>query len=144
MVRLQAEPIRVEALLDAVRGDADGAVALFVGTVRDHNDGHRVVELEYHAYETMAAAELGRIVDEAVRRFGVSRIAVVHRVGRLAIGEASVAVAAASAHRSAAFDACRHVVEALKRTAPIWKKETFEGGAVWIEGPDRVPTGNGD
>lgn len=134
MVRLQPEPIRVEDLVAEVRRDADGAVAVFVGTVRDHNAGRRVLFLEYEAYAGMAEAEMARIEREAIARFGVSRVAIVHRTGRLAIGEASVAIAVASAHRAPALDACRFAIDTLKATVPIWKKEHFEGGEVWIEG----------
>jgi len=134
MVRLQREPIRVEDLVAEARGDADGAVALFLGTVRDHNTGRRVVGLEYFAYPEMAEREMTRIADEAIRRFGVSRIAIVHRLGSLDIGEVSVAIAVASAHRAQALDACRFVIDTLKDRVPIWKKEHFEGGAAWVEG----------
>ena len=90
--------------------------------------------LAYHAYEEMAAKELARVRDQALERFDVTDVAVVHRVGELAMGDASVAVAVASPHRDAAFDACRFVIDTLKQTAPIWKKERFEGGEEWIEG----------
>lgn len=138
VVRLQREPIVVEELLAAARGDGDGAVTLFVGTVRDENGGERVRFLEYEAYDGMAQAEMTRIADQAVAKFGVSRVALAHRTGRLEIGEASVVVAVAAAHRAASMDACRFVIDALKRTVPIWKRESFEGGAVWIEGPGRT------
>lgn len=141
MVRLQREPIRIEELLAAVRGDGDGAVALFVGTVRDHNRGRRVLYLDYDAYPGMAEAEMAKIEREAIARFGVSAVGIVHRTGRLEIGEASVAVAIASAHRGAAVDACRFAIDTLKVTVPIWKKETFEGGEVWIEGGEGSPPG---
>ena len=134
MVRLQSDPIRVEELVARVRSDSDGAVAVFLGTVRDHNVGRRVVRLEYHAYGEMAEREMARIEHEAVRRFGVASIAVVHRTGVLQIGEISVAVAVGSPHRAQAMDACRFVIDTLKEKVPIWKKEHFEGGTVWIEG----------
>jgi len=134
MVRLQTVPIRVEELTDAVRRDRDGAVALFLGTVRDANRDRRVLRLEYHAYEAMAEREMARLREDALERFDVSEIAIVHRTGTLEIGEVSVAVAVASPHRAAAFEACRWVIDTLKRTVPIWKKEHFEGGEVWIEG----------
>ena len=134
MIRLQTEPIVVEPLLAGLRGDADGAVALFLGTVRDHNAGRSVRFLEYHAYPEMAEREMRRLADEARQRFEVSAIALVHRTGRLKIGEVSVGVAVAAAHRGAAMDACRWVIDALKKTVPIWKKEYFEGGEGWIEG----------
>lgn len=139
MVRLQHEPIRVEDLVAGVRRDSDGAVALFLGTVRDHNAGRRVVRLEYFAYPEMAEGEMTRIADEATRRFGVSTVAIVHRIGSLDIGEVSVAIAVASAHRAHAVDACRFVIDTLKDKVPIWKKEHFEGGTVWIEGDGAAP-----
>ncbi len=137
MIGLQADPIRVERLLAAVSGDDCGAVALFLGTVREHNAGRRVQHLEYHAYEEMAVAELEKLALGVSERFAVSRVALVHRTGRLAVGEISVAVAVAAAHRQAAIDACRWTIDTLKRTVPIWKKEFFEGGEVWIEGAGR-------
>jgi molybdopterin synthase catalytic subunit len=140
MVRLQAEPIHPEQLVEQVRGAGDGAVALFLGTVRDHHDGRRVLHLEYHAYPEMAEREMARIEAEALQRFGVSRIALVHRTGRLEIGEVSVGVAVAAAHRAPAVEACRFAIDALKETVPIWKREFFEGGAVWIEGERAVPS----
>ncbi|HEX6853422.1 MAG TPA: molybdenum cofactor biosynthesis protein MoaE [Candidatus Polarisedimenticolaceae bacterium] len=134
MARLVESEIQADELLGAVRSDADGGLALFVGVVRDHNDGRRVSFLEYEAYGPMAVAEMEKIEVEAVAKFGVSRVAIVHRVGRLEIGEVSVAVAVASHHRAEALDACRFAIDTLKHTVPIWKKEHFEGGAVWIEG----------
>jgi len=134
MARLQAEPIRIDELVQEARRDADGAVALFLGTVRDHDRGRRVVRLEYFAYAGMAEREMARIEREATARFGVSRIAVVHRIGELEIGEVSVAVAVASPHRAQAMEACRFVIDTLKEKVPIWKREHFEGGSVWIEG----------
>jgi molybdopterin synthase catalytic subunit len=139
MVRLQHEPIRVEEIVKEVRRDSDGAVALFLGTVRDHNAGRRVVRLEYSAHPEMAHAEMTRIAEEARRRFEVSAVAIVHRVGSLDIGEVSVGVAVAAAHRADAVDACRFAIDTLKDRVPIWKKEHFEGGAVWIEGDGVVP-----
>jgi len=133
MFRLQSEPIRVEELTHETRGDGDGAVALFLGTVRDHNMGREVLQLEYHAYAEMAGAEMARIEAEARERFPVSRIAVVHRVGRLDVGETAVAVAVSSAHRAAAFDACRWIMDTVKVRLPLWKKEHFRGGETWIE-----------
>ena len=144
MARLQQEPIRTEGLIESVRTDDAGAVALFVGTVRDHNEGRRVLFLEYSAYPEMAEAEMVKIEAEALARFDVSRVATVHRTGRLEIGEASVAVVVASAHRAAAFDACRFVIDRLKQTVPIWKKEFFEGGEVWIEGEGQPRGGQPD
>jgi molybdopterin synthase catalytic subunit len=134
VARLQSDPIRIDELIETVRGDADGAVAIFLGTVRNHNDGRTVIRLEYHAYGEMAVREMELIENEATRRFGVSSVAVVHRIGVLEIGETSVAVAVGSPHRAQALDACRFVIDTLKQKVPIWKKEQFEGGTTWIEG----------
>jgi molybdopterin synthase catalytic subunit len=134
MVRLQAGSIDVAALLSETRGDGDGAIALFLGTVRNLNAGRRVLFLEYEAYPGMAEREMERIAAEAVSRFGVTQVAIVHRVGRLAIGDVSVAVVVAAPHRAAAMDACRFAIDAVKVSVPIWKREHGDGGAVWIEG----------
>jgi len=143
LIRLQTEPIREDELIAAVRDDADGAVVSFLGSVRAANRGRRVLWLEYEAYPAMAERELARIADEARRRWPVSAVAVVHRTGRVEVGEASVAVAVAAPHRAEAFEACRYVIETLKRTVPIWKKEVFEDGAVWVEGPAGESPGQG-
>jgi molybdopterin synthase catalytic subunit len=140
LARLQAEAIRPEELVAEVRRDVDGAVALFLGTVRDHHAGRRVRHLDYHAYPGMAEREMERIEAAARERFGVSRVAVVHRTGRLEIGEVSVAVAVAAPHRAEAMEACRFVIDRLKQTVPIWKKEYYEDGAVWIDGAGGVPS----
>ena len=139
MVRLQREPFDASDLVREARADSDGAVALFLGTVRDDNDGRRVLFLDYEAYPGMAEREMERIEGEAKRRFAVSSVVVVHRTGRLEIGEASVGIAVASPHRAAALDACRYVIDAIKARVPLWKREHVEGGVVWIEGPERVP-----
>ncbi len=139
MVRLQTEPIDSAALAASVRGDGDGAVTLFLGTVRDSNRGRRVLHLEYEAYEAMAVSQMERIEKLAADRFEVDGIAVIHRIGRLAIGEASVAIAVSAPHRGAAFDACRFIIDQVKQEVPIWKKECFEGGEVWIEGAGETP-----
>jgi molybdopterin synthase catalytic subunit len=134
VVRLQDAPIDVASMTTAIRGDGDGAVALFLGTVRNVNAGRRVLFLEYEAYVAMADGEMARIADEARTRFPISSVDIVHRLGRLAIGDVSVAVAVAAPHRADAIDACRFVIDALKARVPIWKREHFEGGEVWIEG----------
>jgi len=133
MVRITHDTIDLAAL--STLGPADGALSLFVGVVRDNNDGRRVERLEYEAYEEMALEVLAEIEAETRRRWPISELRIVHRLGRLAIGEASVAVAVASPHRAEAFAACRYAIDTLKHQAPIWKKEFFEGGAVWVEGP---------
>ncbi len=133
MVSLVREPI----LLAALQGTAaqDGALALFVGVVRNENAGRPVLRLEYEAYEEMALSEMQAIEREARRRWPITEIRIVHRLGRMEIGEASVAVAVASPHRDEAFEACRFAIDTLKKTVPIWKKEFYADGAVWLEGP---------
>jgi molybdopterin synthase catalytic subunit len=132
MVRLTRGPIDLAALLAA--GPADGAVCLFVGVVRNENGGRRVHHLEYEAYEDMALPLMEQIAADAAHRWPVSEVHMVHRLGRLEIGEPSVAVAAVSPHRAEAFAACRFAIDTLKASVPIWKKEFYEDGAVWLEG----------
>jgi molybdopterin synthase catalytic subunit len=134
VVRIQAEAIRSEELMTAVRGDADGAQVLFVGAVRNRNEGRRVLYLEYHAYAEMAEQEMAKLRHRALERFEISEVAIVHRTGRMEIGDAAVAIAVAAPHRAPAFDACRWIIDTLKQTVPIWKKEFFEGGDVWVDG----------
>lgn len=135
MAELIHERIEVEGLLaQAVRPEC-GAVALFLGTSRDHHDGRRVTRLAYEAYPAMALAALQGIEQRAVERFQVAICRIVHRLGDVPVTEASVAVVVAAAHRGAAFDACRWAMDELKRSAPIWKHEHYaEGGAEWVEG----------
>jgi len=134
MIRVQTEAIRSDELLAAVRGDGDGAEALFVGAVRNENQGRRVLFLEYHAYPAMAEQEMSKLRCQALQRFEISEVAIVHRTGRMEIGDAAVVIAVAAPHRAPAFDACRWIIDTLKQTVPIWKKEFFEGGEVWVEG----------
>ena len=117
-----------------VASDACGAVATFVGLVRDHNTGRRVLWLDYEAYTPMAVSTFARIGDEAASRWPSALLAIHHRTGRIEIGGASVVIAAASPHRADAFAACRYAIERVKQIAPVWKHEHFEGGDVWIEG----------
>ena len=135
------EPLRIESLVDALAPatGADGAVVTFVGVVRNHNLDRRVRYLEYEGYEPLALRAFERIVREVGERWPGARMALHHRVGRLEVGEASVAIAAVSAHRGDAFAACRYVIERVKQIAPIWKREFFEGGDVWIEGATADP-----
>ncbi len=132
-VALLEEPLELAPLVALVEHAGAGAVATFSGNVRDQNRGRRVEYLEYDAYRPMAERQMREIAEEAVRRWDC-RIAIRHRVGRLEIGEPSVLVAVACAHRAAAFEACRFAIDTLKESVPIWKKEVWEGGEVWIEG----------
>jgi len=133
VIRLTRDPIDLVALHAPT--PADGACCSFVGVVRDENAGRRVDFLEYEAYEEMALGQMEELAAEARERWPLSDVHLVHRLGRLEIGEASVAVAVASPHRGEAFAACRFLIDTLKKRVPIWKKEHFEGGAVWVEGP---------
>jgi molybdopterin synthase catalytic subunit len=126
-------PVDPAALLAAVRRDGDGGLALFVGVVRDHNDGHRVDRLEYEAYGPMAESEMARIAADLGRTHPEAQVTFQHRVGALEIGEVAVAVAAAAPHRSEAFAACRAGIEAIKTRVPIWKREFGPSGSVWVE-----------
>jgi molybdopterin synthase catalytic subunit len=127
--------IAVQPLMNAVTRPDCGAIALFVGTTRDHHEGKKVETLSYEAYEPMALAALGAIEEEATRRFEIKICRIVHRLGEVPIIEASVMVAVAAAHREPAFEACRWAMNELKRTVPIWKKEHYaEGGESWVEG----------
>ncbi len=134
IVELVRAPIRVAELVSALKSPEDGAVAVFEGIARNHSGGRRTLYLEYEAYEPMAVAKMHELGAAMRAQFSVDCVALVHRLGRLAIGETSVFIGVSSAHRRAAFDACRYGIDTLKRTVPIWKKEYFEDGAVWAEG----------
>jgi molybdopterin synthase catalytic subunit/molybdopterin converting factor small subunit len=136
------EKIDTESVLSKLKQPADGAAVVFEGVVRDNTRGRRTLYLDYEAYEEMALKQMEALAEQALQQFPIRDIAIVHRLGRLEIGETSVLIAVASAHRAAAFDACRWLIDTLKRTVPIWKKEYFEDGAVWADGepfPDQVP-----
>ena len=128
------------AIAAAVARDSDGAVATFVGLVRNHNAGRRVLWLDYEAFTPLAVKAFEQIAGEAAARWPGARLAIHHRIGRVAIGEASVTIAAASPHRADAFAACRYAIERVKQIAPIWKHEHFDGGEVWIEGATTDPS----
>ena len=131
---LVPEAIKPEALVRHVRGAEDGAIVTFDGFVRNESHGRRTLYLEYEAYEAMALAKMQEIGGQLHEKFAIHRIVMVHRTGRLEIGETSVFIAVSAPHRAAAFDACRFAIDTLKRTVPIWKKEYFADGAVWADG----------
>ncbi len=133
-------PIDLAALSERVEGPGYGAVVTFSGTVRNTARGRSVLYLEYEAYAPLAETQLARLVGEAEERWQV-KCAVQHRLGRLEVGESSVGIAAAAAHRAEAFDACRWLLDTLKDTVPIWKHEYFRGGDHWVEGPNAVSAG---
>jgi len=144
LLSVTSDALDVEAVVRRAEDEAGagrhGAVAVFIGNVRGENLGRRVVELEYEAYEPLAIHAFGIIAAEAGEAWPGVRIAMRHRVGRLAIGEASIVIAAASPHRAEAFRACRYVIERVKQIAPIWKREIFDGGEAWIEGATADPS----
>jgi molybdopterin synthase catalytic subunit len=137
--RLTTEPIDPRRAEDAVAGPDRGALASFLGVVRDHHEGRRVTHLEYHAYVPMAESVLEEIAAEAAARFGTPHVAIVHRTGTLHVGEVSLQVVVAAVHRREALEACAFVVEEVKARAPIWKKEFGDDGTFWIEGPHGRP-----
>ena len=146
-VAVQFDPIDPSAVLEGVGGPEDGAVVLFLGVVRNHAHGRPVTGMRYEAYEEMAAEVLEAIAREAAERLGSERIAVVHRIGELGIGDPSVVIAVSSPHRAEAFDASRYVIEEIKRRLPVWKREHFaDGSAEWVEGavPPVGADGGGD
>jgi molybdopterin synthase catalytic subunit len=128
------EAIDSQAVVTRLKHPADGATVVFDGIVRDNTRGRRTLFLDYEAYGEMALKQMKSLAAESRTRFGVRAVSIVHRLGRLEIGETSVLIVVASAHRGVAFDACRWIIDSLKKTVPIWKKEYFEDGAVWADG----------
>ena len=141
-IEIVDNPIPAGEVIAAIKQGGDGAVCIFDGIVRDNTRGRRTLYLDYEAYREMALEQMGRLGAEAAARFGVREIAIIHRLGRLHIGETSVLIAVASAHRGATFDACRWLIDTLKKTVPIWKRETFADGAIWADG-EPFPEGIG-
>jgi MoaE-MoaD fusion protein len=144
LLSITADALEVQAIVRRAEDEAGegrhGAVAVFIGNVRGENLGRRVVELHYEAYVPLALATFGTIAAEAGEAWPGVRIAIRHRVGRIAVGDASIVIAAASPHRAEAFQACRYVIERVKQIAPIWKREIFDGGEAWIEGATADPS----
>jgi molybdopterin synthase catalytic subunit len=133
-VEIVHEPIETASILSHLKQPEDGALVSFEGVVRNHSRGRRTIYLEYSAYEPMALSELEKLARTAREKYPVRELRIVHRLGRLEIGDVSVLIAVASAHRAAAFDAARWIIDTLKKTVPIWKKEYFEDGAIWADG----------
>lgn len=129
---LQHTPLSPDENLAAVSGPDCGGVVQFVGSVRHQTQGKQVRYLEFESYEPMAIKEMKKIAEEAKARFGIHRLSIHHRLGRVELGEAAVCIAAAAPHRKAAFEACAFAIDTLKETVPIWKKEFFVDGAVWV------------
>ena len=142
MIEVTHDVLHPERITARVRADGNGAVVTFLGVTRDTNEGRKVLYLDYEAYQPMAEKKLAEIADEIRGRWNAQDVAIAHRLGRLRIGEVSLVVAVASPHRKEAFEACQYSVDRIKQIVPIWKKEFFEGGEVWIEGShgvERVP-----
>jgi molybdopterin synthase catalytic subunit len=131
-IRIQQGPIDLDASVRSVASPSCGAVNVFIGTTRDNAHGRSVRSLDYEAHETMALKEMERIVADAKRRWTLTAVAIVHRTGRVPVGEASVVIAVSAPHRAEAFEACRFMIDTLKQSVPIWKKEEFtDGSAEW-------------
>jgi molybdopterin synthase catalytic subunit len=137
---LTREPIEADRLIAAAKRGEDGAVVVFDGIVRNHTRGRQTLYLDYEAYEEMAIKQIEDLATEARTRFAVRQVTMIHRLGRLSVGETSVLIVVASAHRAQAFEACRWLIDTLKKTVPIWKKETFADGTIWAAG-EPFPTG---
>jgi molybdopterin converting factor subunit 1 len=143
--RIVREVIDPFVIVAGLKRGEDGAALVFEGIVRNQTRGRKTLYLDYEAYEEMALQQLESLADQTVQRFQIRDVAIVHRLGRIEIGETSVLIVVASAHRAAAFDACRWLIDTLKQTVPIWKKEHFEDGAVWADGdpfPPDIPRAN--
>jgi molybdopterin synthase catalytic subunit len=134
MFDLTEEPLDPGRIIEQVRHTGSGAVVVFLGTVRDEDQGRRVRHLEYEAYRSMAEKEMGRVGDETLARWPSVRIAMRHRTGRLAAGDVALVIAASAPHRGDAFEACRYAIDRIKEVVPIWKKEVWEDGEAWLEG----------
>ena len=134
MFKVTTDVLSIDEAYDAVRRPGCGAVALFIGTVRDHHDGKKVTKISYSAFKEMAEKEFAAIAAEAEKRWKVGAVYIAHRTGALQIGDASVVIAVSSAHRAEAFEGCRYAIETLKKMAPIWKEEFYETGKAWISG----------
>jgi molybdopterin converting factor subunit 1 len=132
--RIVREPIRLEDLVGRLSRPEDGAIVTFAGIVRNNTRGRQTLYLEYEGYEPMALGKMKEIGESLRQKWGVDRVGMIHRLGRLEIGETSVAIVVTSAHRHVAFEACRYAIDTLKKVVPIWKREFFEDGDVWVEG----------
>jgi len=139
LISLTRDCIEADRLVRAAKQGEDGAVVVFDGIVRNNSRGRQTLYLDYEAYEEMALKQMNELADEAVARFGIRHVSIVHRLGRLKVGETSVLIVVASAHRAQAYEASRWLIDTLKKTVPIWKKETFVDGAVWADGEPFPP-----
>jgi molybdopterin synthase catalytic subunit len=132
MIELEKRPIDPQKAIDYVSDGEVGGINVFIGTVRNNTKGKKVLALEFEAYESMAVSELEKILAQAKKTCPIHKVAVIHAIGRKKIGELAVVIAVSAPHRDAAFQACRYVIDTLKQTVPIWKKEIFEDGEEWV------------
>jgi molybdopterin synthase catalytic subunit len=131
-IEIYSTPLNVSNCVDWIMSPQAGGIDIFIGTVRDATKGKKVIRLEFEAYKNMAKKEMEKIAEQAYSKWPVQKILIHHRTGVLQVGEIPVIIAVAAAHRDAAFDACRYIIDTLKQTVPIWKKEIFEDGEVWV------------
>jgi molybdopterin synthase catalytic subunit len=131
-IKISDKPLNIQSCIDWVTAPQCGGIDVFIGTVRAATKGKTVVRLEFEAYQNMALKEMKKIADEALQKWSIHKISIHHRTGILEIGEIPVVIAVSATHRAAAFDACRYIIDTLKQTVPIWKKEIFEDGEVWV------------
>lgn len=132
MIELDFKPLNIQKAIDFVSDDGVGGIDVFIGTVRDSTKGKKVVALEFESYEKMAITELQKILDQVQEKWPIHKTAVLHALGKKEIGDLAVVIAVSAAHRDAAFQACRYIIDTLKQTVPIWKKEIFDDGEVWV------------
>jgi len=132
MIAITEEPINTQAVIDAVQADGAGAINVFIGTVRNQTQAKPVIQLDFEAYDSMAVKKMQEIADQAAARWPIQKVAIVHRKVSLQIGEAAVVIAVSTPHRKASFEACEFIINTLKQVVPIWKKEKFEDGDVWV------------
>jgi molybdopterin synthase catalytic subunit len=131
-IQIFSSPLNIQSSIDWIMSPESGGIDVFIGTVRNATKGKKVVKLEFEAYEPMAIAEMEKIAKQAFEKWPVQKVLIHHRTGVLEVGEIPVVIAVSAAHRAAAFDACRYIIDTLKQTVPIWKKEIFEDGEVWV------------
>jgi molybdopterin synthase catalytic subunit len=131
-IQIFPNPLNIQSAIDWIMSPVSGGIDIFIGTVRNATKGKTVIRLEFEAYEPMALAEMEKIVNVAFEKWPVQKVLIHHRTGILQVGEIPVIIAVSAAHRAAAFDACRFIIDTLKQTVPIWKKEIFEDGEVWV------------
>jgi molybdopterin synthase catalytic subunit len=133
MIKISAQPIDIQACINAAQSERAGAIDVFIGTVRNHNNAKEVVRLEFEAYDVMAVKKMEELANKARERWEIEKIVMIHRKGVLEIGDVAVVIAVSTPHRAASFEACQWLIDTLKQVVPIWKKEIYENGEEWLE-----------